>query len=60
MSQTFAHIANSRWFADVAGRKLEEIAEELPPEVVAAARERGEGLDLWETVEELSRELVAE
>ena len=51
------YIANSRWFADVAGRDIEAVAEKVPPEVVAAAQERGRMRDLWATVEELLTEL---
>jgi tetratricopeptide (TPR) repeat protein len=52
-------VANSRWFADVAGRELEAVAASLPPEVAEAARERGRTLDLWETAEALRAELEA-
>jgi len=50
-------VANSRWFEDVAGREIAAAAEALPPEVVAAAQERGRARDLWATVEELLDEL---
>jgi tetratricopeptide (TPR) repeat protein len=52
-----AHIANSHWFEDVFGRHIAAIAATLPPDVVAAARERGRQRDLWATVEELLFEL---
>jgi hypothetical protein len=40
---------NSRWFADLAGRRLETLLAALPPETAAAARERGNTADLWES-----------
>ena len=40
------YVANSRWFEDVFGKHIAAAAERLPPEVVAAARERGRARDL--------------
>jgi tetratricopeptide (TPR) repeat protein len=53
----FPYAVHSRWFEDVAGREITAAAEALPPEVVAAAQERGRARDLWATVEELLDEL---
>ena len=53
-------VANSRWFEDVAGREIAAVAESLPPEVVAAAQERGQTRDLWDTARELLAELEGE
>ncbi len=50
-------VANSRWFEDVAGRHIAAVASTLPPEVVAAAQERGRARDLKATVQELLDEL---
>jgi hypothetical protein len=50
-------VANSRWFADIAGNEIAAAAESLPPEVVARAQERGRARDLWATVEALLDEL---
>ena len=47
------HVANSRWYEDVAGRQIAAVAKTLPPEVVTAAEERGQSRDLWATAEEL-------
>jgi predicted ATPase/DNA-binding CsgD family transcriptional regulator len=58
LSQTYPLIASSRWFADVAGRRLEEIAALLPPAVAAAARARGQTLDLWQIAAALRTELA--
>ena len=41
-------VANSRWFEDVAGKHIAAVAATLPPEVVAAAQERGRARDLDE------------
>jgi hypothetical protein len=50
--------ANSRWHEDVFGRHVSGAAATLPPEVVAAAQERGRARDLWATVEELLAEFT--
>ena len=52
------HVANSQWFEDVFGHHIEAVAATLPPDVVAAARERGRRVrDLDATVAELLQEL---
>jgi tetratricopeptide (TPR) repeat protein len=56
LARTLPAVANSRWFEDVAGRAIVEAAAALPPDVVAAARERGRARDLGAT----ARELVAD
>lgn len=50
-------VANSRWYEDVVGRHIAEIAAALPPKIVEAAQKRGESSDLWETAEKLVFEL---
>ena len=57
LASSRGHIANSRWYEDVAGKHIAAAAETLPPEVVAAAQERGRARDLWATVEEVLEEL---
>ena len=51
-------VANSQWFEDVAGKHIASAVEGLPPEVVAAAQERGRARDLWETAQELLQQLL--
>jgi hypothetical protein len=51
------YVANSVWFQDVAGKHIAAAAESLPPEVVAAAQERGRARDIWQTARELLAEL---
>jgi predicted ATPase/DNA-binding SARP family transcriptional activator len=46
------------WFEDVAGKTIKEMAADLPPEVVEAARERGRQRDLFVTAAELLEELI--
>jgi hypothetical protein len=46
-------VDRSVWFQDVAGGHIAAAAQGLPAEVVAAARERGGGRDLWKTAKEL-------
>jgi len=50
-------LANSRWLYDAAGGQLESLNVSIPPEELAAARAKGESLDLWETAAELVEEL---
>jgi hypothetical protein len=50
-------VAKSRWFEDVVGRQIAAVAATLPPDVVAAAQERGRARDLEATVAELLVEL---
>jgi DNA-binding SARP family transcriptional activator/predicted ATPase len=47
------YIANSLWFADVAGNYISAVAATLPPNIVTNARERGKALDLRDTVTKL-------
>ncbi len=56
LASRYPYVANSHWFEDVAGKHIAAIAASLPPEVVAAAQERGRARDLWATVEELLAE----
>jgi hypothetical protein len=58
-AQRFNHISNSRWFADVACRELDEVAAALLPDVAAAALVKGQSLDVWETADLLLLELTA-
>ena len=57
LASRFGFVANSRWFEDVAGKHIAAVAATLPPEMVAAAQERGRARDLWATTEELLEEL---
>jgi tetratricopeptide (TPR) repeat protein len=50
-------VANSCWIQDVAGRHIATVAASLPPEVAAAAQDRGRARDLEATVAELLAEL---
>jgi hypothetical protein len=50
-------VANGRWFQDVFGERIAAVAATLPPEVVAAAEERGRARDLDATIAELLVEL---
>lgn len=50
-------MAKSCWFEDVAGKHIAAVAATLPPEVVAAAQERGRARGLEVTVVELLAEL---
>lgn len=52
-AQTYPYIANSRWYYDVAGRKLDALAATLPADVRSAAEERGRKMELPEVTDEL-------
>jgi len=56
-------VAQSHWFADVAGREIAAAAETLPPDVAAAAQVLGRSRDLdsaaAEVAEELDRQIQA-
>jgi predicted ATPase/DNA-binding SARP family transcriptional activator len=56
LASRYPFVAHSRWFEDVAGKHIAAAAQALPPDVVAAAQERGRALDLWATAEELLAE----
>ena len=59
-AQALAHLVSGfkyRWFEDMAGQHIAAAAAHLPPEVVAAAQERGRQRNLWETAEELLAEI---
>jgi hypothetical protein len=53
---TLPAIAKSQWYEDVVGKPIAEAAARLPPDVVAAARERGRARDIQATLEELIAE----
>jgi tetratricopeptide (TPR) repeat protein len=57
LASRYTHVANSAWFENVIGKHISAAAATLPPEVVAAAQERGRARDLWATADELSAEL---
>jgi predicted ATPase/DNA-binding SARP family transcriptional activator len=52
-------LAASRLLEDVAGKQIAALTASLPPDIAAAAKERGQAQDLWVTVEELLAELGA-
>lgn len=47
LAKRYPYIANSRWFEDIAGRELDEMAALASPEVAGAAEQDGQELDLW-------------
>jgi tetratricopeptide (TPR) repeat protein len=53
------HPTGTQRTRDRAGRQLAELVSGLPPEIVAAAQERGRQRDLWATGQELLEELEA-
>jgi hypothetical protein len=57
LAESHPFVAKSQLFEGIAGRCVEAAAAALPPDVVAAARERGRALDWWGTAAELLDEL---
>jgi tetratricopeptide (TPR) repeat protein len=57
LASRYPLVANSRWFADVAGNTLTRVAATLPAARVAILQERGRARDLEATVKELLAEL---
>ena len=51
-ASSYAHVANSRWFADVSGSHIAKVALMLPAEVAEAARLRGRSRNLWTSAQE--------
>jgi DNA-binding SARP family transcriptional activator/predicted ATPase len=50
-------VANSVWFDDLVGQQIEALAAQLPSDVVALAKERGQGQALESVVQEVLAEL---
>ena len=57
LASRFPLVAQSRWFADVAGNTLAEVAATLPAERAAVLKERGRARDPQATAAELLAEL---
>jgi hypothetical protein len=57
LASRYPYVSNSRFWDDVVGKYVAAAAASLPPQVLAAAQERGRARDLWATVEELLAEL---
>jgi len=55
VAQQHPFVANSRWFADVVGKRVTAVAQNLSPATVAAAQARGSALDMWETAESICK-----
>lgn len=49
LAETQPHVANSQWFADVAGAEIAAAAKALPADAVTAAQERGRASTLLVT-----------
>ena len=41
-------VANSKWFDDVFGHRLESVVNSLPTQEVDVARKRAQSMDVWE------------
>ncbi len=59
LASRYPYVGNSRYWEDVVGRHIATAAATLPPEVAAAAQERGKERDLNATVAELMLQSTA-
>jgi tetratricopeptide (TPR) repeat protein len=57
LASRYPFVAKSRWFADVVGNTLAEVAATLPAERVSVLRERGRTRDLQATAQQLLEQL---
>jgi DNA-binding SARP family transcriptional activator len=57
MARSHPFVARARLFEDIAGQSIRTGTASLPPDVVAAAQERGRAFDWWETADALLAEL---
>ena len=53
LASRYPYVSCSRWYEDVAGRHIAAAAAGLPPDVIAAAQERGRARDLEATLRDL-------
>jgi DNA-binding SARP family transcriptional activator/predicted ATPase len=60
LAKRYPFVGNSRWFEDIAGREITVASKTLPPKVIAAAQERGQKRDIWETAEALLDQFLQE
>jgi predicted ATPase/DNA-binding SARP family transcriptional activator len=58
LAQAYPLVAHSRWFEDVAGREMADVAAGLPADVAQAAQARGQASELWSTAEDLLEEVA--
>ena len=58
LASRFGRVVNSQWFHDMAGAQIEALAETLPPEAMADARQRGQDQDLATSARELLQQLT--
>ena len=56
LAQRYAHVTDTPWFNEVAGRELTELAISLPD--ADAARQQGQKEDLWQTARDLLSDLT--
>jgi tetratricopeptide (TPR) repeat protein len=59
LAKTQPFVAHSPLVEEIAGKPIAAKTATLPPEVIAAAQERGRALDWWETARRLQNELPA-
>jgi tetratricopeptide (TPR) repeat protein len=57
LAKSHPFLAKAQLFEDIAWREVRAATAALAPETIAAAQERGQGLDWWATAEQLLEEL---
>jgi predicted ATPase/DNA-binding SARP family transcriptional activator len=53
LASRYPFVARSRWFEDLVGRRIATVADDLSSAMFAAAQERGQACDLWQTAQEV-------
>jgi len=53
LASRYPFVARSRWFEDLVGRRIATVADGLSSAMFAAAQERGQACDLWQTAQEV-------
>jgi tetratricopeptide (TPR) repeat protein len=59
MASEHAFVANSCWFDDVVGGRMQAVTMHVPSDWEAHAKSKGRELDFWKTMEEIAEELSA-
>ena len=58
LAHSHPFIANCQFFYDIAGKDMKTVEADLPPDIIAAAKTKGQSLDFWQTAESLLEELT--
>lgn len=54
----YPYVGKSHWYDDIAGKEINQAALDLSPDVIKAAQARGNSLDIWDSIEQLTAKLA--